>query len=463
VKRFSCGMLKRYSELSLRKSSLNILEVYKLLTICLVTQGREQVRDFLESAAPFVDLDYVNFLVIDNGAPLHISEILEAWSSVQPRTTYVRREENTTDFNEMWELIEEHSSEWINFPGDDDRLVLKGYKEFYNLVTHGEGIDAIAMSANIIDSQGKSTGEKVSPNFNMSILKCNQVGLALNSPPFFWPALFINKNLIHSPFPKSRFVLDWWISLQLVVHGNVTVSDECSLEYRRHSSQESAQVALNRKFFEASYHFDELLNAEKFNLWLNSLGIEERLSLWESATKNLPIYGDREFGKLILFRLAKMLINSSPSNVVRSKVLSDISQFFGVFYHDGSLSEILSPSKHFEQLLGNVRLSNNCIDCPHLEFVLSSFVGNQNAIAVEISCVHMKGGPESIHLDCNHYEYLTYSQKTDRLVVEIATELELQGKIEFRISPRERALINLLRRIKPMISGRLLMKIKKAT
>jgi len=132
-----------------------------------------------------------------------------------------------------------------------------------------------------------------------------------------------------------------------------------------------------------------------------------------------------------------------------------------VFYHDGSLSEILFRSEPSEKLSGNIRLTNNRLDCPHLEFVLDSFVGNQNAIAVDISCEHMNGGPESIRLDCNHYEFLTNSQKADRLVVEIATELELQGKIEFRISPRERALLNLLRRIKPMIGGKLLMKIKK--
>jgi len=435
--------------------------VFEMLTICLVTQGREQVQDFIKSAGPFADLSFVNFLIIDNGAPSHISEILEAWSSGQPRTTYVRRDENTTDFNEMWELIGEHSSEWINFPGDDDRLVLKGYTEFYNLVAHGERVDAIAMSANIINSQGESTGEIISPNFDMNTLKSNQVGLALNSPPFFWPALFFNKNLLRPPFPKSRFVLDWWISLQLVVYGNVIVSGESSLEYRRHSSQESAQVTLNRKFFEAAYYFDELLRDERFDFWLNSLELEERLSLWESATKNLPIYGDREFGILILFRLAKVLINSSPSNVLSSKVLSDMSQFFGVLYHDGSLSEILFRAEHSEKLSGNVKLTNKRLDCPHLEFVLHSFVGNQNAMAVEISCEHMNGGPESIRLHCNHYEFLTYSQKTDRLVVEIATELELQGKVEFRLSPRERALINLLRRVKPMISGKLLMKIKK--
>ena len=432
-----------------------------MLTICLVTQGREQVQEFINSAAPFGNLEFINFVVFDNGAPPNVRELLKNWSAIQPRTTYIRKQKNTTDFNEIWALIEEHASEWINFPGDDDRLILEGYLEFRNLVTQSAEFSAIAMSARIIDSTGKPTGEMIGPGLKTGMAKASQVALSLNSPPFFWPALFINKNYLCSSFPKSRFVLDWWISLHLIFEGHAIVSNESSVEYRRHSSQESAQVTLNRKFFEASFYFDDLISSNKFAARLNSLSDLERLNFWNTASENLPIYGDPEFGRLVLFRLAKVLINSFSGSELNAKILADISQKYGVFYHDESLSEILVFPPNSNHLFGNVRLTNDNLSCPYLEFVLSSFVGNQNSIAVEISCAHMNSGPESIHLDCKHYEFLTYSQKTDRLVVEIATELELQGKVEFRISPRERALIKLLRRIKPMISGKLLMKIKK--
>lgn len=432
-----------------------------MLTICLVTQGREQVLEFLEGAEAFSGQDFINFLIVDNGAPAHISSLLISWCAVQPRATYVRREANTTDFNEIWPVIEKYGSEWINFPGDDDRLVLEGYLEFKNVVTNNTQLSALAMSARIIDSRGNLTGENVSPTFSPENEKGEQVALALNCPPFFWPSLFIKKAMLHSPFPKSRFVLDWWISLQLVIYGSVLNSDVNSLEYRRHGEQESNQVTLNRKFFEAAFFFDEVFSNPEFIDWIKSLSSEELAALWESASNNVPIYGDHDFGKLILFKLAKLLLGISIDDELSARVLSDISKNFGVFYHDGALSEILHSAQVADKLLGNIKVLNSDFHCPHLGFATEFLIGNKNASPISISCQHDKRASASLYLKCSEFKHLSQNQKLDKLILKVSEEFENKGLIDFKISPRERAIIRILRRIKPLMSGKVISKLRK--
>ncbi len=432
-----------------------------MLTICLVTQGRAEVHQFLESASAFRELDFVNFLVIDNGAPFEESSIIEAWSKIQPRTTYVRREENTIDFNDIWPLLELHASDWINFPGDDDRLILEGYSEWKKLAAFNTDTNVIAMSARVISGDGNSTGETVSPVFSTGNSVFQQLALALNSPPFFWPALFFRKTSLVSPFPRSRFVLDWLISLQLIIKGGILVSDVYSLEYRRHENQESNQVSLNRKFFEATFRIEEFLSGNSFGHWLNSLNDDEKLILWNTAVLSPPIYGDSDFGNILLFRLSKILISSTSNSAVQNQIVSDLSLKLGTLHHDKSLGEILHFDSPVEAIRGNIRIANPENTCPTLQPLAGFFLGNPNAISVFVCCKHRNPQSGAIRIKCDDYLSLSEAQKLDKLVQDINTALELAGKLGFRISPRERRLLNIVRKVKPLASKHLLMKIRK--
>ena len=40
-----------------------------MLTICLISQGRPQLSEFLDSVDEIAKLEYVSFVLVDNGAP----------------------------------------------------------------------------------------------------------------------------------------------------------------------------------------------------------------------------------------------------------------------------------------------------------------------------------------------------------------------------------------------------------
>jgi hypothetical protein len=434
----------------------------KLLTICLITQGRKEVREFLERASGFEDLDFVNFLIIDNGAPYRESSIIEAWSRNQPRTKYIKRERNSIDFNDLWPLIEEHGSEWVNFPGDDDRLIRQSYLDWRDLVIQKNNVNAIAMSANIIDSEGKATGETVGPSFSGKNSRAQQIALALHAPPFFWPTLFFKKSVLKPPFPRSRFVLDWVVSLQLILHGGVIDSHTSSLEYRRHSNQESNQVSLNRKFFEAGFQIDEFISGKSFTDSLGFLSDDEMLDLWSASVQNSPVYGDSEFANIVLFSLAKSILTSTKDLRIKHQIVSDLALTLGTLFHDQSLSEIMPSGDIYEITFGNIKVSNVELICPYLGPLVESFTGFPSSVLVSVSCKHESGDSAAIHIKCENYEILTNTQKLDRLVQEINDELVRRGEIGFKISPRERKLLLFFRKIKPLLPRQLIMKMRKS-
>lgn len=433
-----------------------------MLTICLITQGRKEVLDFLNQASSFEDLEFVNFLIIDNGAALQESSIIEAWSKNQPRTRYIKREINSIDFNDFWPLIKEFGSEWVNFPGDDDRLIRQGYIDWRELVTQHHDLNAIAMSAKVINSGGKSTGETVGPSFSQNNSQAQQIALALQSPPFFWPTLFFKKSALNSPFPRSRFVLDWAISLQLVAFGGVMDSHTCSLEYRRHDNQESNQVSLNRKFFEAVILVEEFVSAKSFVDSLNLMNDTDKRALWNASIQNPPIYGDSEFGNIVLFRLAKSITASTQNQSIRNQIVSDLALTLGTLFHDESLSELMTSGDINEVTFGNIKITNGKVNCPYLNPVTKSFAGFSFSVLVSISCKHDTGDLAAIHIGCENYAILSHSQKLDRLVQEINSELEIRGEIGFKISPRERKLLRFFRKLKPSLPKQLVMNMRRS-
>jgi hypothetical protein len=429
-----------------------------MLTICLVTQGRDEVREFIESAKVFSGLEYINFLVIDNDAPEDASVLLENWSANQPRTKVIIRKNNTTNFNELWPLIKENSSDWIIFPGDDDRLLVDGFNAWKTIIEQDNHLEVVAMSARIIDLEGQGTGEIVSPDFSDASRKEVNLAQALHSPPFVWPSLFIKKSLLTGPFPNSRFVFDWWIGLNLVTSHVVSSSKVCAIEYRRHPLQESNMVSLNRKFFEGVYWLDEFLSSPMFVSWVKSIEADSLRIFWKTVFVKLPLYGDSELSNLLLFNLAKILMRNSSSRELHNQVLADLSLALGSLQHDANLCGLISDSS--ESHFGNLRIINTGLVCPTLSALLHSFQGSDSSYAVTLSCEHDSNFTDGIYVLCSSYLGRTERQQLDLLVRDISLQLERKGLMVFKISPRERSLILSLRKYKSRIPERILRRIR---
>lgn len=428
--------------------------VIEVLTICLVTKGRNEVFEFLDSAESFAALDFVHFLIIDNGAPQEIGSLIANWASSRPRVTLLKLERNTTDWNEIWPIIASNSSEWLIFPGDDDLLLIEGFMQWNSLLKRQPGVEVFAMSAKVIDSQGCATGEILQPEYSPEGDISMKIAQALHSPPFVWPSLFFKKSLIQGPFPKSRFVLDWWISVKLVMCAEISTSPACTLEYRRHSTQESSLASLNRKCFEGMYHLDNLLASEFFLAWLKSLEEVTLIELWNSLNRIPPIYGEKDLSNLLLFRIAKLLISITSNEGIHNQIMADLSLKFGVLLHDMSVSDTLDLD--VQASFGNLSIANNYMSCPTLSPMLHNFRGSSTSLKVSISCPHDSTTPKSIFINCVDYRNLSSSQQLDRLTQEISCYLEIKGLVAFRISPRERSLIAKIRRVKEVLPQGLL-------
>jgi hypothetical protein len=403
-------------------------------------------------------LEYINFLVIDNEAPKDVSDLLEHWSANQPRTTVIKRKQNTTNFNELWPLIKENSSDWLIFPGDDDRLLVDGFTAWKTIVEQDNRVEVVAMSARIIDLGGNETGEIVAPDFSGAGQREINIAEALHSPPFVWPSLFIKKSLLTGPFPNSRFVFDWWIGLNLVTSSSVSSSKICAVEYRRHPLQESNMVSLNRKFFEGVYWLDEFLSSSIFISWVNSIDDTSLRIFWKTVFGKLPLYGDRDLSGLLLFNLAKILIRNSSNRELHNQVLADLSLALGSLQHDANLCGLIgnSSSSHF----GNLRVFNRDLVCPILSGLLHAFQGSDSSYIINLSCEHDTNYSDGIYVLCSNYLGRTERQQLDLLVRDISLQLEREGLMDFKISPRERSLVLSLRKYKSRIPKRILRKIR---
>ena len=430
-----------------------------MLTICLVTQGRKEVHEFFKSAGPLSILEHVNFLIIDNGSPQDISDEISKWASTQPRVTVVRLQTNTTDFNEIWSSVEMYCSEWVTFPGDDDRLIFEGIMQWRSIVFDRPDVEVTAMSAKIIDQDGVETGEIAGPDYVSVGDKASQVARGLHAPPFFWPTLFFKKSLIRGPFPHSRFVLDWWISLNLLIKAEVLESSVCTLAYRRHALQESNLVSLNRKYFEGIYHLDDFLNSAFFVTWIDSMNKEILADFWNAVYKSPPIYAERDMANVLLFRIAKLVIASTHSAHLHNQVLADLALAFGSLQHDQGFTDFVSVAE--ESHFGNLRIIND-LKCPFLGPLVSDFQGSESAYPVTIFCEHGLKTPGSVFIQCGKYQNFTRSIQRDVLVREISEKLEEAGLLAFRISSRERFTVMKLRKYKSLLPKRLISKLRRA-
>jgi hypothetical protein len=421
-----------------------------MLTICLVSQGRPQLAEFLKSVDEIVKLDFVNLVLLDNGSTQPYSAMLKDWSDLHENSNYIRLDHNCTDYNELWPEINSYLSDWVVFPGDDDRLIPNGISEWKRIATSNNSLNAIGMSATILKADGSITTDVVMPAITQISSSISPLAHSLHCPPFFWPALFIRTKLIQSPFPISRYIFDWSIGIRLVMDGNFTTSPISSVEYRRHENQESNLVSFNRKVFEGVYWLDQFINSELFIAWVCSRSEDELQVFWRSVIANPPLYGDSNLSNTLLIGIARIIRLSKHKVKIQNALISDLSLRLGSVLHDESIQETLGRVDNDSIKLGNLRIQDEHVLCPTINGLISSVRGVENSLRVRVSCRHQPVR-STIFLNCDNYANLPRRHALDALVRDISFALEESGELTFRISPIERVLIHSFREFKRFI------------
>jgi hypothetical protein len=435
--------------------------VNKVLTVCLLTQGRQQISEFIESARQLEDLNYVNFLIVDNASPLEQSKVIKDWASQQRGVTYLRREKNTTDFNILWGEVKEFASEWVVFPGDDDRLLKPGFLEWKLKTDQDSSLNVVAMPSEIIDSDGHPTNEIQCPDFSTDRSQGSSLARALHQPPFFWPSLFFKQDLITHSIPVSRFVLDWSTGVYLLSKANIATSDIPSLQYRRHGTQESNLVSSNRKQFEAIYWLDEFICSSEFEVWLKNSCEDNIQDFWRGIIKDKPLYGQEDLAKILIFLIAKKILRTDVSSRIRNIIVADLSLLLGALQYDNDFRESVEGLKNEKEVFGNLRIVESHSHCEVLTSLLPYFRGSDYAKSVSLACAHSKNSRKAIWVDCSKYLGLPARQSRDLLLRDISEYFENSGVLDFRISPIERRLIRIIRSAKPFLSVGVLGNIKR--
>ena len=427
------------------------------LTICLVTKGRElYLSNVLKSFEDLLLDPDVTVLLIDNGSNASIRESLAGWQLENSKSVkLVRLEVNDSRPSTIWPEVISAGVDWIIFPGDDDELVPGIISEWRSSVEKDPDLVAFASTAAVMDENGVLTGELLSPTAGLEKSRIDQIALGFHQPPFVWPSLFLRASKVNAMVPPSRYVFDWWVGINLLLVGNVEISNSIGLKYRVHSEQESNLAPIRRKFFEASLWLDELIRSKEFTTWIKSMTDEDRLSFWKKFNQKSPVYGDPFFSWQLIFSLAKLLIKTSLTTSVEEQIVIDLATHSGVFIRDGeSIHLIRGVSLSADGNLGNIRINATPDSCDVL-LEVCKMIGRDEAKVFEVACVHSKRKSKDLIIDCGDLNSGNVAINADRVINALTNMCEIRGDFESALTNGERAGLFIFRSVKRRLPGRL--------
>jgi hypothetical protein len=420
-----------------------------MFTYCLVTKGRKDyLPNALASLTVALQSEDVQVIIVDNGCPADSSEILRKWCEVAGSNAhYVRFDVNDFAAPRIWSALKNFKIEWISFPGDDDVVRSEVLNSARSLIKQNGNLTAIAASMRIIDSIGNPSGLLRYPREQTGD-RVHYFATSLHEPPFLFPALFIKFSAISVPILNSRYVFDWWISLNLICLGDIVTIKEIALDYRVHQGQESAVAPSRRKFFEAQIMLSRFIQSEEFENFLVNITDVEKYNFWKSITLNGPVYGDSEFGSAIQLHLLLILSKSIQDAKLSADLIGMYAAHRGTFLREGEVRGLLGieypPSS---SLAPNFRLTAAEGSCDVvLRLVEFEITPNDSAPSFLIGCTHTKSIAK-FNLDCE-LNHDSAQNALDTLILKITNQLEYQGVFDFKITPVERKVILNLRRVK---------------
>jgi hypothetical protein len=421
-------------------------------TYCLVTKGRPNyLLEALASLREVLCNPDVQVVIIDNGCPVSTSQMLQSWClEYGDRAIYIRFDVNQTAAPRVWAALRELSIDWITFPGDDDVVCSDFLSAAREMSDKNKSLTAISASMRIIDSFGKPTGQIRTP-MKFEGNRVQFLANSLHQPPFLFPALFIKFDAVAMSLPSSRFIFDWWLSLNLISLGNIVTTDTSAINYRIHDGQESAAAPARRKYFEAQVVLSRFINSIEFENFLGNLSDGEKLSFCSSLQMKSPIYGDLEFGSTLLFNIILKVADSMVDSNLAADLIGQYAAVGGTFLRAGEISSFLAPNQH--DVANNSRnfdfriVEGSCEQFLPLE---ENFVGDRREMpSFSIGCKHAKASPQYL-LDCNLGNISVY-EVADSLILKITTDLEVDGVYDYKISNTERVIVTLFRKLKSKV------------
>jgi hypothetical protein len=418
------------------------------LTICLITKGRiEYLEVLLSSLESVFQYDWVKLLVILNGADQNVSNRIMEWGEEKESVIVEFKEENDVRPSILWPLIQRHTDSWCIFISDDDLFNFKVLPFWQEVVSSNKDLVAVSTLAKVIDSKGSETGEIRQSSLSSSLTQIESIAHSLHQPPFSWPTLFFDISKLPDEIPNSRYSFDWWVGIQLILKGRIIHLNEYSIFYRSHSLQESNLSSQKRKNFDTLIWFETILDSNIFKQWIFSLSEQEKRNFWTSCLAKPPIYGDPIYATLILNKL-RVLIGQMGSPTDEARLLGEFALINGVLLKDQEIRTLLCDSHNDLSTESNVRvkiLEGSCGNSSEIEELFSSPVST----VYSIGCNHSRGGNSAaIIIECEILSNKSANVVADLILVSITERLETSGDINFTLTPKEKKLLKIIRRMR---------------
>lgn len=422
-----------------------------LLTICLVTKGREDfLPKLLKSFELLFKFNYVNFLIIDNGSGVKAKKILNDWAiENHNKVRLFRFNKNDSRLSTYWSLIRSNSNEWIIFPGDDDEFCEEIIIEWINSVNGNSEIVGFAATSQIISSDGKSANQKISPRVHGIYDYLERLAISLHHPPYNWPALFFKTSALPKEVPTSRFAFDWWVGVNLQLSGQVLTTKSIAVKYRRHSTQESQVVPLRRKNLESYIWLRNLIDQKNFIYWVENLTDSQKITFWRKCIAYPPIYGDGIFSLLILSKLYEQLSKSINEHKFLSELIQSYSYLHGVLLYKNQITNLTKVDLAQElRDESNYYLDVNKDCCEKLVVMSRHYKPSINALKYSVVCEHSSHTGKDILIKCSELSADDDIFNFDIVSKCITDYLEANGHLSFSISPAEKKILLYLRTLK---------------
>jgi hypothetical protein len=437
-----------------------------ILTVCIVTKGREEfLTQLLESLDALMEHPNVEVLIVNNGTGPKIAGVLNSWrNSKKCGAEIINAKNNSQALSIYWSEIQSKSSPWIIFPGDDDILSPTIVDSWLQAIEENPDLVGYAFSASKVTHSNHNVGQVMHP----ATLQIDSPGVrlaqAMHEPPFIWPALIFRQDVMPGVIPRARYVLDWYISLLLLMKGQVKTDRQKGLRYRVHEGQESAVVSNQRKYFEGAYWMSALIDSQDFSNWLIHLTESEVLMFWSEVLKKPPIYDDLMSGSKVLFLLARKILEISSSPILEDTILNGLALKNGVILKRGDTGSFLSSPIHEKSLSeSNILVNVSSSSCQ--KFILATLnfsKGNETENDLFIKCQHAQRSTRGYLINCSK---LVFDDETngDLVGMEMSKIFEKSNRFIPALSPSEKLALNVLAKLRPRIPSFVKYKIKKFT
>lgn len=422
-----------------------------ILTICLVTKGRELfLYDALLSYEPFIKTGEVKVILIDNGSNDKSRSLLLEWKNQNNKfVEYLRVEENVSVGTPyFWKQIKQFNPEWIIFPGDDDILVFDIFDEWKLAVSNNPNLNAFACSALLINSESEPIGMDRSPGILKFTSKPSQLAIGIHETPFLWPGLIFKFDSVITQVPFSRYVFDWWLGLQLISVGDTCTTNKIGVRYRVHGQQESFQTTSRRKYFEGYNMLSDYINSSIFVEALEKFSELELFEFLDNCFEYKPVYGQPEYFVSLMKELSLATLRIQKFKHLYNEVLNKYIFSANILSKRGDLTNTYTGFSQFEKdTEANVAINFEECVC---DLVISSqkYFNAQADNKYLLKCCHSSRKSAGILIDCYNISNLSEIEIADFVLLAINTHLETIGVINFTLTPFERKLLTHYRQFK---------------